>query len=196
MDYNKQIEEVNAYVTAYFKENADSNLLYHNYDHTVTVVRRVKEIAANYPLSSDDNFVLTAAAWFHDTGQLLSNGEDHEEISASIMEAFFQENSVEMKIVQAIRQCILSTKIPHHPKTFLDKVICDADTYNLGTDEFPHTDALLKREFELRGLPTGTWEEDTLKLLQQHRYFTTYCQQLLQKGKAANMELVRRRSLP
>lgn len=192
MDYALQLERINTFVTAFFEKHPNPALLYHNYAHTTNVVKRAKEIASNYPVTPKDMFVLIAAAWFHDTGQLLGSSQNHEEVSAAIMKDYFATAGVDRPLVEPVKQCILATKLPHQPISFLDEIICDADTYNLGTDEFPVTDALLKRECELRSLPTADWEQNTLELLLQHRYFTSYCRERLEKTKNANIELVRR----
>ena len=73
----------------------------------------------------------------------------------------------------------------------MEEIVCDADTYKLGTKDFLKADKLLKKEFELRGMPVDNWEEKTLEFLQSHKYFTLYCQALLNKGKEENINLVR-----
>ena len=101
-----------------------------------------------------------------------------------------QNHEVEQEIIEAIRKCIFATKLPHQPESFLEEIICDANTYNLGSNEFFITDALLKREFELRNIPIDAWEENTLRILSHHKYFTSYCQALLNKGKEENIIIV------
>ncbi len=194
MEYTTQLKNTAFYIANFFDEHFNPNLTYHTLEHTQKVVKRVKEIALNYPLDADDIFVLEVAAWFHDTGQLLSLGEGHEVISVTIMKEYLQTSSLDTVLIAKIGQCILATKTPHQPQSFLDMVICDADTYNLGTDEFVQTDALLKREYELRGLSVQDWDETTLKFLLQHQYFTSYCKEKLAEGKQGNIELVRKRS--
>lgn len=195
MEYATQLKNTAAYVTNFFEEHFNPNLTYHNLEHTQKVVKRVKEIALNYPFEANDTFVLEVAAWFHDTGQLLCHGEGHEAISASIMKEYFRQSSPGNDLISKIEKCILATETPHQPQSFLDMVLCDADTYNLGTDEFVQTDALLKREYELRGLPVEDWDKNTLKFLLQHHYFTSYCKDQLAAGKGTNIELVRKRSI-
>lgn len=193
MEYTTQLKNTTHYIAKFFEEHSSPNLTYHNLEHTKKVVKRVKEIASNYPFEADDVFVLEVAAWFHDTGQLLSHGEGHEAISVTIMKEYFQKSTLDSVMIAKIEQCILATKTPQQPQSFLDMVLCDADTYNLGTDEFVQTDALLKREYELRGLPVEDWDENTLKFLLQHQYFTSYCKEQLADGKRANIDLVRER---
>lgn len=45
------------------------------------------------------------------------------------MENFLQNHEVEQEIIEAIRKSILATKLPHQPESFLEEIICDANTY-------------------------------------------------------------------
>ena len=115
--------------------------------------------------------MLLAAAWFHDTGQLVGGTKFHEDRSVIIMKKFFGTKGIAKEIVDKIESCICATKLPQQPKSVLEEIICDADTYNLGTEAFLKTDELLKKEFELRNMPVDNWEENTLRLLVSHKYF-------------------------
>ena len=167
--------------------------MYHNLEHTKTVVRRTSEIAANYHLSETELFILSAGAWFHDTGQLIGGTNLHEDRSVILMKKFLQTKRYKKEILDKIESCICATKLPQQPKSLLEEIVCDADTYNLGTEDFLKTDELLKKEFELRNMPIDNWEEKTLNLLLSHKYFTPYCQMLLNKGREENIDLVRSR---
>jgi HD superfamily phosphodiesterase len=186
------IHHIGAYVKTLYRQNQSPALLYHNLEHTQKVVQRTCEIAGNYPLDETEMFVLSAAAWFHDTGQLFGEARHHEEKSVFIMRNYMETTKVAKKITDAVRGCIMATKLPQDPKTLLEEILCDADTFNLGTKEFIETDKLLKREVELRNnAPAENWEKATLDLLIKHNYFTPYCQALLNTGKQQNIEIVR-----
>ncbi|MEO6582821.1 MAG: HD domain-containing protein [Ferruginibacter sp.] len=148
-------------------------------------------MAAHYSLNETELFILTMAAWFHDTGQLFSEDKGHEKKSVSIMKYYLKTKGVEKEIIKTIEDCILSTKLSKQPKTLLQKIICDADTYNLGNEEFITTDKLLKKEVELRNIPIKNWEKSTLDLLQKHKFYTEYCRTLLEEGKRKNIEWIR-----
>ena len=49
------------------------------------------------------------------------------------------------KLIDAIASCIMATKLPRNPKNLLEEIICDADTYHLGTKDFKKTN---KQAFE------------------------------------------------
>ena len=185
------IEEISTHVIRLFNQYPSKDLMYHNLDHTKTVVKRTLEIAANYDLTDTELFILSAGAWFHDTGQLSGDSKLHEDRSVMVMKKFLEPKGTAKAIMGKIENCICATKIPQRPKSLLEEIVCDADTYNLGTKDFLKTDELLKKEFELRNMSIDNWEENTLNLLLSHKYFTSYCQVLLNKGREENIDLVR-----
>ncbi len=150
MPISKLIEQVAMHVITLYKQYQTPFLLYHNLEHTEIVVSRTDKIAANYSLNETELFILSIGAWFHDTGHLFGEAKQHEERSVSIMQNYLETKVMEKKIINAIKGCILTTRLPHHPKSLLEEIICDADTYNLSTEDFFKTDKLLKKEVELR----------------------------------------------
>ena len=190
-NYSRLIEKISAHVIRLFNQYQSNELMYHNLEHTKTVVKRTFEIATNYHLSDTELFILSAGAWFHDTGQLVGSTKLHEDRSVFIMKKFFAPKGIAKEIMDKIESCICATKLSQQPRSLLEEIVCDADTYNLGTEDFLKTDELLKKEFELRNMPVDNWEENTLNLLLHHKYFTSYCQVLLNKGREENIDLVR-----
>jgi hypothetical protein len=187
-------KEIPIYVSAVFYKYIKPELVYHNLEHTIRVVERTLEIVNYYKLGATERFILLAASWFHDTGHLFSGPQGHEEHSTAVMEPFLLEHRIDPVIIEDIRGCIMATKIPHQPNAFLQEIICDADTYNLGTEDFLLTDELLKEELRLRGLPISReWDNITLDFLKEHRFFTSYCSGKLQKGKQENIDVFTRR---
>jgi predicted metal-dependent HD superfamily phosphohydrolase len=160
---------------------------YHNLQHTRNVVAHAEEMANHYRLSTADRFTVMTAAWFHDIGHLYGPMPGHEERGALIMEKYLATEAPEM--APPIRSCILATKMPSHPTSLLQQIICDADTYHLGTDYFRQTDPLVRKEMTLRfgDMPAGNWKQKTLAFMRQHTFFTDYCQTLLDKKKQENI---------
>ena len=192
-NYLQLVEEISIHVTNLFNQYQPNYLIYHNLEHTKTVVKRSSEIATNYNLIDTELFILLAAAWFHDTGQLVGSAKFHEDRSVVLMKKFLEGKRIAKEIMDKIENCICATKLPQNPKSLLEEIVCDADTYNLGTEAFIKTDELLKNEFELRNMPIDNWEKKTLNLLLNHKYFTSYCHTLLNKGREKNINLLRYR---
>jgi len=176
------------YVVDLFTRLASTYLVYHNLSHTERVVTHAMEIADHYGLNEKDRFILSVAAWFHDTGHLITDIALHEQASVRLMKSFFVDKEIDEVLIDSISGCIMATKWPTAPKTLLEEIICDADTYHFGTKEFEITDELVKKEFQLRTHKNYThWCNDTLMLLKAHHFFTAYCRDKLGKGKEANI---------
>lgn len=193
INYAALIKNITKYVTELFNEYHGEDLFYHNLEHTENVAKRTLEIAANYSFSEVELFIISTAAWFHDTGQLTGGQALHEERSVVIMQNFLNLKGIDNETIEKIKNCICATILLQKPKTLFEAILCDADTYSLGTEDFIKNDTLLKKENGLRKLPINNWDEKTLKLLQGHQYFTSYCRALLNKGKEKNSALIQQR---
>jgi predicted metal-dependent HD superfamily phosphohydrolase len=193
MDYNQELNEaVASYVTKLFERFQTADLLYHNLHHTLAVIERVNEIAFNYSLDNRERFIINTAAWFHDSGHLFGPASGHEERSNLIMRGHLKKIKVEEDIIQLTEQSVFATRFPYEPASALDQILCDADSYHFGTDDFLITDDLVKEEFRLRNnyLPVN-WDIKTLAMLEEHHFFTPYCRSLLRDGKQKNIDFVR-----
>jgi hypothetical protein len=92
-------------------------------------------------------------------------------------------------LINKIAELIRITKFPPSPQTLQEMIICDADTYHFGLQDFKQTNKAMKKELILRNMNTMVldWEKNSLDLLERHQFYTTYCIGLLQKGKEKNI---------
>src|SRR5690348_5153760 len=127
--YGEILDNIKQYIGNLFNQYKVDCLLYHNLAHTKFVVERTEEIAANYSLQEPDLFIVSASAWFHDTGHLNGGLKLHEDRSVEMMKKFFDGTEVSRSIIDKIESCICATKFPHKPKSLLEEILCDADTY-------------------------------------------------------------------
>jgi hypothetical protein len=141
-------------------------------------------------------FIVCAAACFHDLGHLTKNAESHKMESAKLARVFLSTLDVNETDIVAVEKCILATQMPQKPESLAEKIICDADLYNLGTASFLKKKKLLKKEMGALGnmkINGNAWRASTISLLENHQYHTEYCQSLLDKTKAANLKQLRNR---
>lgn len=190
MDYHKIDKRIEEYVTGLFDQMHSPALVFHNLGHTKMVVKRTQEIAGHYNVTEKEMLILYAAAWFHDTGHLFTDPHKHEEMSCDVMKKFMKDYVDDETIIDEITGCIMATKAPRNPKNLLQQIICDADTYHLGTKEFKETN---KKNFEELKLRNGNadpikFKEDTIQLLKTHQYYTNYCKELLNETKSRNLK--------
>lgn len=192
---NNLYKKIEHYVTGLFETLEDNTLAFHNLKHTQSVVDRTKEIAGHYHVNEKEMLTLYAAAWFHDTGYLFTELAKHEEMSVDIMRKFMLDHTNDNELIDNIEQCILVTKPPRNPVNLLQQIICDADTYNLGTKDFKATNKRVMEEYKLKNgkLDKVEFNKNTIKLLEDHQFYTTYCKDLLSVTKELNMKKLKKK---
>jgi predicted metal-dependent HD superfamily phosphohydrolase len=168
--------------------NSLMELPYHNFHHTHSVVEHATFLTAYYNLDEEDSFIIFAAAWFHDTGHLTGTFIGHEAVSVMIMKDFLRGKSADDRVISRIEKCIEATSIYITPGDLPEMILCDADTWHLGTPEFRETDPLVRTETELRlEKHISDWNRKTIRFLEDHQYYTDYCKTTLEAGKALNI---------
>lgn len=178
--------KIESHVRNLFALHPQPFLYYHNLSHTEKVVKHTAALSGYYHLANHNHFTLMTAAWFHDTGHLFGDMESHEERSVELMTKFLQD-SIPPLYLNEIQQYIMATKMPVHPMDILEKIICDADTWHLGTEDFPEEDKNVWQELEARrGRTFENKAALSLKFMQQHQFYTSYCIQQLSEGKLKN----------
>lgn len=194
--YTSLYKKTEVHVTDMFHKLQPAHLVLHNLEHTETVVKKVNEIAGHYNLSEEDMMVVFVAAWFHDTGYLLDKPENHEFKSVEIMKEFMLEHKIGEGIIDKVEKCILATRSPRHPQDLNSEIVCDADTYQFGSKkEFKKTNKLAFEEaahFSEFKLTKHDFDEKTVSLLTEHKYYTTYCKEILNDVKKDNIKKVKK----
>jgi predicted metal-dependent HD superfamily phosphohydrolase len=189
MKFQQLLEETKRYVVSYFEMRQDPDLIYHDIKHTKDVVTTATRIANHYQLNDEDFFIVVTAAWFHDTGYFL-NKTDHENQSATNAAEFLKQLKVDDAVIEKVKGCILATRMPQNPEGLLQQILCDADLYHLGTDDFADRSKLMRKEMESCKhveIDKQLWREKTIELMEAHHYFTDYAQLLLNDQKEKNL---------
>ncbi|WP_317169470.1 HD domain-containing protein [Mucilaginibacter humi] len=145
MKFQQLLEDVKQYVLDYFHAHHNPDLLYHNLDHTKGVVAAATRIANHYQLSDEDFFVVITAAWFHDIGY-FTDGDHHEAAGSKLAADFLKPLKVSAGVIEKINGCIMATKMPQTPTGLLQQIMCDADLFHLGTDDFADKNKQLRKE--------------------------------------------------
>lgn len=196
MNYAALSGRIQDHVVTFFSKHKNPFFIYHNLGHTQSVVKAATQIGNHYQLSERDFFVVTSAAWFHDIGYHVDMS-NHEARGADLAAAYLRENGLDEPIITDVMGCILATRLPQSPKTLLEEIVCDADLFHLGTEEFADNNKLMRKETEARQgkeISKEDWRGSTIRLFEQHHYFTDYCQLLLNDQKQAHLDKLRRKT--
>lgn len=187
---NYIIEQAKDYVEGIFNSDPDDRFIYHNASHTEKVVHSAKQIAEHYKLTEEDRQVLIVAAWFHDIGY-FEDAKAHEAKGASIAEEFLKNAEANPAFIERVKGCIMATRMPQQPTNLVEEILCDADLFHLGTDQFFENNKLMRKEYQLRcdaSMDKDTWRNKSIQLLKKHHYHTDYAKMMLEDGKKKNLE--------
>ncbi|GAB1309641.1 hypothetical protein KH5_23240 [Urechidicola sp. KH5] len=172
-----------------FKNDLPTSAYYHNYSHTLQVVNATYEFGKDLGVSESDMELLQLASWFHDTGY-VKGAENHEEESVVIATKFLREQKVTSAIIEKVAAIIIATKMPQKPNGLLEEIICDADLYHFGTENFSKITNLVRAEkLELlqKEFTDVEWLIANQNFLEKHSFFTDAAYKKLQQQKDLNL---------
>ncbi|QRR03902.1 Pycsar system effector family protein [Dyadobacter sandarakinus] len=190
MNYQHRLEKVKQFVRKHFDQQEQVSLSYHNLEHTRAVAINAATISEYYNLGERENFIVQAAAWFHDTGYVSGEPAGHEQRGAELAGSFLRSESMDDSLVEEVKGCILATVWPQSPRNLLQEIICDADVFHFGTKDFSDWNKLVRKEAEERKgykIDKNDWRKGTIRLLESHQYHTAYCRENLGAQKARNI---------
>jgi uncharacterized membrane-anchored protein YitT (DUF2179 family)/predicted metal-dependent HD superfamily phosphohydrolase len=168
-----QYDSVYSFTIKKLKEELPHHLTYHNVQHTIGVLKNIEHLVIKEQVQQQDTWLLLTAGVLHDTGFIRSY-QDHEEHSCIIAREVLPQFGYDEESIKKIERLIMVTKLPQAPTTLLEQIICDADLYYLGTEEFFFTAETLYKEFKHEGIVSSydEWQQKQMKFLEAHRYFT------------------------
>ena len=167
-------------------------LPFHSVLHTLEVYENVQTIGTYEKLKVLELEILAIAALFHDTG-MSATYTGHEDISSNNAHIFLNDLNYPVKNIVRVINCIDATKMPQHPKTELELVICDADLFHLSSENYFLKNELLRREWQTyRDLifTDEDWFKLNLDFLSRHTYHTEYGKNVLEEKKQKNIMLM------
>lgn len=189
MDYTAASE----YMLQRLQDELPGYCYYHDYAHTLRVLRAVEELAEGENIGEEMLVLLRTAAVYHDCG-FIEQYPDNEPVAARMaMEALPRFNYNQRQIDTVVR-LILVTALTAVPNDLEEKIIKDADFDYLGRDEYEQISFLLKAEWQETGrhFTMEEWFALQEKFLSQHRFYTGTAQRLRDPIKQQHLEKLRK----
>ena len=190
----KHSKLLDQYIRELFRDELPDGIRYHSADHTLHPTKGVVALANNLAIleniSEHDRELLITAAYFHDAGYTRGYGKN-EPIAARMAGRILKLIGYKPEEVEKVQKMILATDPEVEPKTHVEKILCDADSDNLGREDFFRLDERLREGRRLRGIDVsddGTWYRSTLEFLKEHHYYTESQKRLREKGKQRNIK--------
>ena len=185
------LQNAEFYVRELLATKLPGNRIFHNIQHTESVVNASNIICRNLNVTNSDKELVMLAAWFHDVGHVLTF-HGHELESQHIASTFLEKYDFPKKKIEQITQIIGATQMPQSPSTILEEIICDADLFHLSSLDYCEIQDKLREELTLvlgdSYLPKE-WGELNISFLKNHQYFTKYGKSVLAEKKEINIKL-------
>jgi len=168
-----QYEQAYSFLIRKLETGLPSYLTYHSVEHTKNVIKVAEHLAVAENISGDDLELLKTAALYHDSG-FLQHHYDHEAISCKLARKYLPDFDYNAEQIETVCRMIMATKLPQTPFDFLAQLLCDADLYYLGGNEYDTYADRLFSEFKKFGIiKTKTeWEIRQVEFLSAHSYYT------------------------
>ncbi|MCK9412349.1 MAG: YitT family protein [Prolixibacteraceae bacterium] len=184
-----QFDQVYTLLMQKLKAKLPAYLTYHNVGHTLAVIEAAEHLALCEGIAGDDLVLLKTAALFHDAGYIhVFTG--HEKRSCDLARIHLPDYGYTTEKVEKVCQIIMVTKLPSVPSDPLEKIMCDADLYYLGTEQYPIFAEKLFNEFKEAGIVKGRfdWLPKQVEFLSAHRYYTQTAIREREARKQKNLE--------
>lgn len=186
-------DRVKVQVLLRLEQDLPPKLYYHGIHHTRDdVLPAAERLGGMANLSDADMLILRTAALYHDVGY-LEHYLDHETIGARIASKELPEKGYSAEQVQKIAELIMATRMPHNPRTKLQRILCDADLDSLGREDFFVTSHSLRLELKEMGIVTTVkeWYMRQLKFLESHEYLSDVGKAFRSESKQKNIDELR-----
>ncbi len=184
-----QYEQVYSFMIDKLRTALPSYLIYHDVQHTKNVIAAAEKIAAVERVDGEELVLLKTAALFHDAG-FLRHHDEHEKISCDVARKYLPDFDYSEQQIDRICLTIMATRLPQKPHDKMGEILCDADLFYLGGNEYePYAEKLF---LELKKTGATTTEPEWLlkqaEFLSTHRYFTKSVREERDANKQKNLK--------
>jgi adenylate cyclase len=186
-----RFDDVEEFILNKLESELPKNLYYHNLKHTIDVLIEVEIIGKGERINEEELLILKTAALFHDTGHII-NSRDHEFHGTKIADEILPKFGYSPEQIVLINELIMATKLPPHPISKLQEILCDADLDYLGRADFIPVSNTLFKEMEEQGFvhSLNEWNKMQHKFLSNHQYFTKTANSLREVHKLMQLERI------
>jgi uncharacterized membrane-anchored protein YitT (DUF2179 family)/predicted metal-dependent HD superfamily phosphohydrolase len=175
-----QLDDARSFILQKLEKELPGYLGYHNAQHTKDTLQHAEDLASAENISQDQFKLLLTAAAFHDAG-FLETYTGHEEVSCSVAETFLPQFGYKVEEIRQLCSLIRATCLPQNPLSKTAEILCDADLYYLGTENYESKAEDLYQEMHSEGLVKSReeWVQQQIKFLHAHHYFTKTAEEKL-----------------
>ena len=146
MSYSDALHQVSEQAMRQYLTKNDDRLLYHNLAHAVRLLEAVNKMSAHYKLDDQNDFIVSASAWLYDLEMAGSGSAD--EKNPGLSEEILRNSGVPEADIQSIKKCISDSGHTEQPVSLNEKIVRDAVSSHMGSENFIEYNKLRKKELE------------------------------------------------
>ena len=184
-----QYEQVHTFLIDKLERELPSYLPYHDVQHTKNVIVAAEHLATCENIIGSELILLKTAALFHDAGFLQSTHE-HENHSCTLTRRFLPQYHYSEEQIESICRMIMTTKMPQSAEDHLSHLLCDADLYYLGGNEYELYAHKLYKEFKKTKVVKTEieWQLKQAEFLSSHHYYSRTAKHEREENKQRNLQ--------
>jgi len=176
------------FLSEYYKSKGLEQLTYHNYHHTITLLKRVNALYEAENLSVTDTTIINFALLFSNTGFINNYKKPYAE-SINILNDFFKIETVETSLKNEVEQCIevLETKTPNNE---MQEITLDVYFSDYGKKKYAKHNSLLRKEIvemTATNMSESKWLQHQIEALTSHSFYSDYAIREWQGRKQKNL---------
>lgn len=158
--------------------------VYHGIAHTMNVLKVCNQYIRREKVKSEEAKLLRIGALCHDLGFTVSL-QNHEQKSSELAASLMTQYGFSDSHISIIKGLIHATRVPQNPKTFLEKLLCDADLDYLGREDYYEISNKLYQELKTFNLISNKteWKQQQISFLKAHTYHTSFARKHRQPEK-------------
>jgi predicted metal-dependent HD superfamily phosphohydrolase len=157
------------------RSELSDQLSYHGISHTLDVLHVCNLYIRREKIKREKAKLLRIGALCHDIGFTVSN-QKHEKKSAKLAATLMSKYGFSKKQISIVKRLILATRIPQTPKTYLERILCDADLDYLGRNDYYEISNKLYQELKTfeHIANKEEWREQQIQFLEAHNFHTPF----------------------
>jgi len=200
----KKLEEHSLVKNAFLRlqKELPKDLVYHNAEHTKTVLDNVVKLAVFDNLSDSDIELLGIAAAYHDLGYTERKNKNEVIGAQIVVDALKNSGTYTDEQIQYTKESIEDTEVEitenglnqrEKGRNKLSDYLLDADLSSFGSEDFSKKTMLVAREFGVDiddEKQRHDYLKDTLKFLENHKWKSEAGKKLFSEQKDKNIEWI------
>ncbi len=190
---NSFLSKIEVFATEFITNKNPESIVYHDISFTHRLVSAIKVISEKEDVSEKEKELLLVAAWIYGLGYYDAESFGSKNIISGCIKCtirigkpFLEEVNYLQEHIDAVYTILENTKHPLNPTNKLEQIFADALYYDFAREKGKKYLKKMYQElliFHAISIGKKKWNDELIKLLENHTYFTAYGKSALEPKK-------------